>query len=145
MYCTKCKKDKDEECFRERKGLKRGRQSWCKECEAEANLNRYVPKPRKPRVIKPYDAKAALVRMLKTRYNITYDEYIQLYNSQEGKCAICKTPKPLGTVSGLYVDHDHKTRKVRGLLCPDCNSAIGKLKESEEVLMNAIEYLKSSK
>jgi hypothetical protein len=143
MYCTKCKKDKIEESFRERKSLKRGRQSWCKECESEASMVRYIPKPRKTRTIKPYDAHNALVRMLKSRYNMSYDDYKKLYDSQDGKCAICKTPKPFRTQKGLYIDHNHETKRVRGLLCTNCNSAIGKFKESEELLKNAIVYLNS--
>ena len=79
--------------------------------------------------------------MLKYRYNLTYDEYKDIYNNQKGKCAICGTEKILGTKKGLLVDHDHNTNKIRGLLCTDCNSGIGKLKENIQILQNSITYL----
>jgi len=141
MYCTKCRKDKDVSEFRERKSLKRGYHSWCKECEKIASKKRYKPKPKKKR--QPYNKHKALIRMLKYRYNLTYDEYVELYNKQNGKCAICKTSKQLGSNSGLLVDHCHKTNKVRGLLCNNCNSGIGKLQDDINILYSAIKYLSS--
>ena len=42
---------------------------------------------------------------------------------------------------GLVIDHNHKTGKVRGLLCGSCNTGIGLLKDSPDVLDAAIEYL----
>lgn len=81
--------------------------------------------------------------MLKYRYNLSIEDYVIMYNKQGCKCAICKRDYPLGGKKGLYVDHDHNTCKVRGLLCSSCNSAIGKLRESETILINAIAYLKN--
>ena len=143
MYCTKCKQDKDVSHFRVRTSLKRGYQSWCKECEGDANKQRY--KPKKDKQSKQYDPMAALKRMLKHRYNMTYDEYLDLYNKQEGKCAICKEEKILGTKSGLLVDHNHTTNIVRGLLCNNCNTALGKFKDNMEILTNAISYISINK
>ena len=58
------------------------------------------------------------------RYNITLDQYNEMFNKQEGKCAICqKHQNELKKI--LYVDHDHKTGEVRGLLCKNCNVALG--------------------
>ena len=146
LQCTKCKQSKDESEFRERKELKRGYQSWCKECERNNNRSRYVkkgyPGPRIPTKSKEVIAQEARDRILKYRYSMTQQDYIDLYNKQNGKCAICQDDKPLGGKNGLYIDHDHITNKVRGLLCPSCNSAIGKLKERKDILLRAIEYLK---
>jgi hypothetical protein len=78
-------------------------------------------------------------------YGITLKQYQEMESLQSGVCAICgrkesaKTNK--GTISPLCVDHDHKTGKVRGLLCKNCNSGIGMFQESINVLKVAITYL----
>lgn len=64
-------------------------------------------------------------------------------------CKICEKPELLtlkGTLKQLSVDHNHKTKAVRGLLCADCNHGIGKLKSDEgiEILQRAINYIKES-
>ena len=61
-------------------------------------------------------------------------------------CAICgKSNFPMKSISSgcLVVDHNHKTNKVRGLLCHNCNRALGLLQDNTETLENAINYLKS--
>ena len=77
---------------------------------------------------------------LKYTYGITIDEFNKILKKQEGKCVICRTDKPNGR--GFCVDHDHKTGKVRGILCHSCNTGIGSLKDSVELLEKAIKYLK---
>lgn len=73
-------------------------------------------------------------------YGITMADYEVILASQNNCCAICsKTPQESGR--RLYVDHNHKTGVVRGLLCINCNSAIGKLGDSVALLKNAIQYL----
>jgi hypothetical protein len=94
--------------------------------------------------------KTSLSSRLKRLFNITLEDYDNMLKSQNGTCAICKQTetkmnKFLGIPKRLAVDHCHMTGKVRGLLCFHCNSSIGKLKDSVELLQNAIEYLKKSK
>jgi len=79
-------------------------------------------------------------QFLKYRYGITLDEYNQMLISQNGVCQICNKSCPSGYA--LSVDHCHRTGKVRGLLCVECNTGIGKLKDSVELLSKAIEYIK---
>lgn len=76
-------------------------------------------------------------------YNLTIDEFNELWQLQEGKCAICGLlMNPKGRKkNSLCVDHNHKTGEVRGLLCRGCNHAIGNLYDDPEVIMNAAEYL----
>jgi hypothetical protein len=78
-------------------------------------------------------------QFLKYRYGITLDEYNQMLISQNGVCEICNQKCPSGYA--LSVDHCHKTGKVRGLLCVECNTGIGKLQDSVEILSKAISYL----
>ena len=61
--------------------------------------------------------------MLKYEYGITLDDYNKMFNEQEGKCAICQRHQNELTRT-LSVDHDHKTNKVRALLCLTCNTDV---------------------
>lgn len=74
---------------------------------------------------------------LQRRYGLTQADYDLLLESQGGTCAICKEI-PLV----FHVDHNHKTGKVRGLLCASCNLALGKLKDSAERAAQAAVYLR---
>lgn len=73
---------------------------------------------------------------LKRTYKITLEEYELIKLIQEKRCGICLEKKPR-----LVVDHCHKSKKVRGLLCTTCNAGIGQLKESVWILGEAIKYL----
>ena len=59
-----------------------------------------------------------------------------MLDQQKGKCAICnqEMEKP-------YVDHCHNTKKIRGLLCVNCNFGLGSFKDNPKLLMKAIKYL----
>ena len=144
IQCTKCEQGKDSTEFRKRKGTRHGYQYWCRQCESEANKKRYLPAIKKLK--KPIDVKEvkrkAKERMLKHRYDITIDEYNQLYDNQGGRCKICGDRYILGTTKGLVVDHCHTTMEVRGLLCGNCNTGLGKFKDDIELLNKAIEYIK---
>jgi len=85
---------------------------------------------------------------LRRAYGISIDIYNDMYKAQEGCCSICKnayiavgigTKKDRGKF--LCVDHDHKTRKVRELLCENCNRAVGLLQENIVVAKNLVGYL----
>ena len=74
---------------------------------------------------------------LKRKFNLSKEEYLSKLSEQENVCAICgKT-----CTKSLAVDHNHETKKVRGLLCNNCNRGIGHLKEDKQILLNAIAYL----
>lgn len=73
------------------------------------------------------------------QYGLTPENYQQMLDKQEGKCAICK--EKCSTGQRLSVDHCHTTGRVRGLLCRNCNRAIGLLKENREAILRAAEYL----
>lgn len=67
-----------------------------------------------------------------------------MFDEQDGVCAICGRPETKvlkGKKLSLSIDHDHETGKVRGLLCMDCNTSIGKFKHNKELLLNAVRYL----
>lgn len=81
---------------------------------------------------------------LPRKYGITVEVYDAMLEAQGGVCAICRRPETMvmkGTVAALAVDHDPVTGEVRGLLCFDCNTGIGKLGHDPELLLGAVEYL----
>jgi hypothetical protein len=73
---------------------------------------------------------------LKARYGLTPQQYFDLMKKHGGKCAICGSDKKLG------IDHCHKTKKIRGILCGDCNRGLGLFKDNQEFLLKAVNYLK---
>jgi len=77
---------------------------------------------------------------LKSVYGLTVEQFEAIFESQGRCCAICKTD-----VGKWHVDHCHATKKIRGILCHHCNTAIGLLKEDETILEHAIEYLKDGR
>lgn len=72
---------------------------------------------------------------LKQRYGISEKDYNGMLTAQKGRCGIC------GEYRKLSVDHNHTTKKVRGLLCSNCNAALGLFVESPLILRRAIDYL----
>ena len=82
------------------------------------------------------------------RFGITRQEYAEMFHAQNGVCAICSQPETAtrhGRIKALAVDHDHINGNVRGLLCADCNTGIGKLKENRDIMVSAIRYLDKHK
>ena len=81
-------------------------------------------------------------------YSITLNDYEYMLKIQNNKCSICKTEgfvmDPKRHKVKLVVDHCHSTGEVRGLLCHNCNRALGLLKDNVDVLYNAINYLESA-
>jgi hypothetical protein len=81
---------------------------------------------------------------LKRKFNMTIEQYNTLLESQGGKCACCPKEKSSNGKS-LAVDHCHVTGKIRGLLCNECNTSLGLLKEDITIMSNLIQYLQNSK
>jgi|LakMenEpi03Aug12_release.lakeMendotaPanAssembly.Ray.scaffolds.fasta_scaffold1303032_1 hypothetical protein len=79
---------------------------------------------------------------LKRKYGLTLDDYEKMLQEQNSSCAICFVKMENTKKKYLCVDHNHLTGDVRSLLCDPCNTAIGLLKENQEVILRAAEYLK---
>jgi len=84
---------------------------------------------------------------LKSRFGIELDDYYDMLEKQNYHCAICDSVetainKRTKMAFDLAVDHSHKTGKVRGLLCKNCNNMIGYAKDSIDILTKAVNYLK---
>lgn len=84
------------------------------------------------------------------RYGINADEYEKILQLQNNQCACCgsdnpqvrKKPKNKSNEPSFFVDHCHKTGKIRGLLCHKCNNGLGCLGDNLEGLQKAVDYLK---
>jgi hypothetical protein len=72
---------------------------------------------------------------LRRKYGITEEDYRRMLASQGGVCAVCGLARPR-----MVVDHDHRTGKVRGILCHNCNLIIGHSGDSSKVLAAAARY-----
>lgn len=142
--CSHCKDPKDESEFYKNRCESDGYQPWCKLCRKEADRTHYLLNKD---WIKEREWRSSLVR----RYHITYEQYYDLLDSQNGVCAICKKPEP--TKRQLCVDHDHACcpkeiscgKCIRGLVCSRCNRGIGLLNDSKRMLVSALEYLTKGK
>jgi hypothetical protein len=144
--CSNCKIEKPRSEFHKNKANKDGLAYWCKLCNRAAieqyrttpkgkevskkKKKRYraIPKGKeeKKRSDKKWLAtsKGKLFKRkdkLRARYGITLEEYDKMLKDQGGVCAICGTDNPGVGFDLFLVDHDHKTGKVRGLLCNRCN------------------------
>jgi len=159
--CTKCKKEfpENSEHFKPNKKYRNGLTTWCIICIRQHNTknkrdirNRDEESKAKARqYAKEYRKKnKELYRssQMKSIYGITLEEYNKMFEKQKGLCAICGLPethKNMHGLKGLSIDHNHASKKVRGLLCNNCNLAIGQLKVDTFGTLNlqrAIEYLK---
>ena len=78
-------------------------------------------------------------------YKITVAEYIAIFEQQGGVCAICGRPGGDKRIDKMHVDHCHSTGTVRGLLCTNCNFAIGHFNDDPKILDNAAAYLRLHK
>lgn len=115
---------------------KKSKSSWI---EANPNYSKEYYKANKDWLL-PLKRKKEQNKKYKNiqRYNITMEQYDQMLQEQNGGCKICKN---VPVKRKLAIDHDHKTNKVRGLLCNNCNTGIGMFKDNTELLSSAINYL----
>lgn len=117
--CSKCKIEKDNSLFYQDKRLKSGLSSHCSDCHA---LKR--ARQRATGYIKHYH--------INRRYGLNREDYNKMYESQNGVCKICNSELKSYFVrngTNLVVDHDHKSGKVRGLICSTCNLTLGKIEK----------------
>ncbi len=134
--CTgECKRELEAspDNFHIRKQMRDGLKSQCKQCQAKQN-KAYRETPAGAVII----TRANLRRCCRL-YDITVEDYDKLFADQGGVCAIC------GASPGkkkLAIDHNHKTGKVRGLLCMSCNVVLGHTDENIEILEDIIAYIK---
>lgn len=78
-------------------------------------------------------------------FGIGYDLYEKMSTEQNNLCLICQQPERSKMYKYLAVDHDHETGSIRGLLCNNCNRALGLFGDCPQTLMRASLYLERTK
>lgn len=128
--CYSCQETKPLDEFHRNSGKADGHTSVCKPCACARtrrwHAETYVPGSRKTRA----------AELLK-KYGLTIEAYDALLVKQGGTCGICGAV----TEKNLHVDHCHATGAVRGLLCPNCNKALGLMADDPKRLRSAAAYL----
>lgn len=158
--CSKCRGEKLLEDFNRDTSAKDGHLTVCRDCQhidyieyykgnkkkisikgkAYYKLNKKeVNKRNRENHIKNKERDDFMARI--HHYNLSEVEFKALWEKQKGYCAICGV-----SLKGnkYHIDHDHMTEKVRGILCTKCNRGIGLLKDSVELLSNAVRYLENA-
>lgn len=115
----------------------------CKSCNQEKYLTEFITSKRKNTCNICYKNKKILDRRI-NKYGINSEDYSKIYKKQNGLCLICQKPEADIYGNLLAIDHDHKTGKVRGLLCRKCNSALGLLKDDINNIKRAVSYLRKN-
>ena len=122
-YCARCEQIKALEAFGRNRATRDGLTTYCRGCHnkvgREAKIRLYGG-------TREYH--------LRSRYGITGADFDAMVDAQGGKCAVCDH-KP------EHVDHDHKSGRVRGVLCFNCNQALGNVRDDVRVLDGLIRYL----
>ncbi|WUO53289.1 endonuclease VII domain-containing protein [Streptomyces sp. NBC_00280] len=172
--CSRCQKEKPRTVFASNKSMRDGLQAYCRECSAEYYRQRQEAKGRLVRAkvpvppgskhcrgcgeVKPHSdwhrrnsapdglasrcrtckAAAGPAGHLRRKYGITEAERDELIASQKGVCCICLA------ASAVQVDHCHKTGRVRGVVCFNCNSGLGLLRDDPDAMYRAADYLEGN-
>ena len=135
IECTKCGVSKLRDQFHVKSASSSGRESQCRDCR-----NEYARAWRST----AHGSKTSYSSKIKKRYGVSCEEYDKMYSDQDGRCGICGIHQS-ELKRRMCVDHDHETSDVRGLLCNNCNRAIGFLMDSVKNAGCAYEYLLSHK
>jgi len=131
--CSKCKRryPSTSDYFYKNKNRKLGLDAWCKNCKSD------------------YDHKRHKIY----RYGISLNKVNELIIEQKNRCAICgqffddifNNYKDKITIRSPRVDHNHKSGKIRGILCNRCNILLGMVKDNTSILLEAANYLDREK
>ena len=107
---------------------------WAKNNPKKHNEQQKQWAKNNPKKIKEYSSRDRF-----RNHGLSHEDWQKMWNNQDGKCAICG--KSFSCPKDGYIDHNHETGKVRGLLCRNCNLGIGFLKDDPEITRKATKYL----
>lgn len=132
--CSKCLADKTSNDFHCDKSRKDGLTSRCKLC-ANKHVSQFYKNNKESENHRAYKLR------LKRDFGITLEQKEKMFAEQGSRCAACRSKDPNSKYKTWHVDHDHKTEKIRGILCHPCNVALGCVEDSVSNLVSLIEYL----
>ena len=119
--CNKCGKTKSLSGFYKRSSRPCGVQSKCKVCQNKIRASYW----------KPHE-------VMRRKFKITEEQYQKMMEPDDCPCCGRRMKKKC-------IDHCHKTQKIRGVLCNNCNTSLGLLDDNKETLQNLIQYLEQAK
>lgn len=129
--CNLCNLYKDTSEFYTNSYIKRGFEYSCKNCVKE----------KKRKNNSTFGNRKRNINFRYKQYGLSEEQYQIMRVSQNFRCMVCGKHESEIPKKVLNVDHNHKTGKVRGLLCTNCNVTLGLIEESKDRLLKLIEYL----
>lgn len=153
--CSRCRQVQPVSAFHRRRGQD-GYQAYCKPCSLAKNRERQKDPEWRRRANEQEKARYRTDpdkyywRNLRLRHGLTQAEHAAFLHKQNHACAICLTPFPADPIADrrtqrrIYVDHDHASGLVRGLLCPGCNTAVGLMKDDPATAERIASYLRQA-
>lgn len=120
-WCSKCQEWRNRDNFHSNKSTASSLSTYCKKHSCENAKQRRDPSHSRNYL-----------------YGLTSERYQQMYEDQKGKCKIKSCPRPIAAT-----DHIHGTKTIRGLLCKQCNMALGLMMDSPLQLKDAADYLET--
>lgn len=165
-YCYACKNYKAHTAFSKNSAATFGLNARCRACDALYHKKWIQQDPVRNKALNNAAVKRSYYknheRMLEkgkktnwfyrlNRYNITYNQYMELLEQQNYCCAICQRTSPGGRGVKWNIDHDHSCcdgrfscgKCIRGLLCNSCNRGIGHMQDNPSNLRSAASYIES--
>jgi len=112
-WCADCGETKPFDQFSRNRTSRSGYTTYCKPCTSVRNRKSH----------------------LRRTYGLSEPELAAMLAEQDGMCAICRA------APAVHIDHDHVTGRVRGLLCFNCNGALGQFRDRRDLMLAAIAYL----
>ena len=155
--CIKCHKEKDVTEYHKSNHNKDGLVNICKSCRSiERKLVWKTDASHREKQTKLHyqwkknnsEKHDAYIRnyILTTKYGITTEQYNDMFSKQGKVCAICGSANSgYGNTKCMPVDHDHKTGKVRAIICRPCNVTLGEVKDNPDLLRRLADYLEKYK
>lgn len=131
--CNKCKNTYEISMFNKSSIKKSGLRGDCKQCQQNS---------RKEYSRNNYDSEKEYFYRMALQYGISKEDYYNMYNEQKGNCKICGIHQSKFS-RRLHIDHCHKCGEVRGLLCVNCNTLLGYLKDNVDYIDAIKAYLEA--
>lgn len=155
-YCPRCKREKPVDSFGKRTNRPGQYSSYCRKCLASYYQKRYqnLTTTQKLAIQKRHAAyqrkwyeknrRHVLDQQCSQKYGLSVSDYRELCDHAKNVCQICGQPETITyrkRKRALVIDHNHKTGKIRGILCNKCNTLLGYANDSVNRLKVAIKYL----
>jgi len=114
----------------------------CRECNTDKDPKEFYWKDRKARRKDTTCKRCRIIQQRERSLGVTEQEYQEFYRKQNHRCGGCRTRLRSNRYERFAVDHCHTTGEIRGLLCTNCNTALGLLKEDPERMLRLIQWVK---